>query len=56
MSNYKRSIDSNTDKTVRMVHSLPSCDYLKIDESNLLSFEIAKQGTNQRLVKIQEQQ
>ena len=41
---------------MRMVHSLPSCDYLKIDESNLISFERAKLGTNNRQVKIQEQQ
>jgi len=52
---YKRPIDSQ-DGTMRMVHSLPSCDYLKIEESNLISFERAKQGTNNRLVKIQEQQ
>jgi len=52
---HKRSID-NPDGTMRMVHSLPSCGYLKIDESNLISFERAKQGTNNRQVKIQEQQ
>lgn len=39
-----------------MVHSLPSCCYLKIAESNLLTFERPKQGTNNRIVKIQEQQ
>jgi len=39
-----------------MVHSLPSCDYLKIDPSNMLSFERPKQGSNNRTVKILMQQ
>ena len=53
--NEKRAV-YNPDGTFRMVHSLPSCCYLKIAESNLLTFERPKQGTNNRIVKIQEQQ
>lgn len=51
----KRAID-NPDGTERMVHSLPSCCYLEIDDSNFLSFERPNQGSLNRLVKIQEQQ
>jgi len=51
----KRAI-YNPDGTERMVHSLTSCDYLKISESNLLTFERPKQDSNNRKVKIQEQQ
>jgi hypothetical protein len=39
--NEKRSI-YNPDGTYRMVHSLPSCSYLKVADSNLLTFERAK--------------
>ena len=51
----KRAI-YNPDGTERMVHSLPSCEYLLIDDSNLISFEKANLGSNNRQVKIQEQQ
>jgi hypothetical protein len=51
----KRAIH-NPSGTERMVHSLPSCDYLKIDPSNMLSFERPKQGSNNRTVKILMQQ
>lgn len=51
----KRSI-YNPDGTYRMVHSLPSCSYLKVAGSNLLTFERPKQGSNNRVVKVQEQQ
>lgn len=51
----KRAIH-NPSGSERMVHSLPSCDYLKIDKSNMLSFERPNQGSNNRTVKILMQQ
>lgn len=39
-----------------MVHSLRSCDYLKLEENNLLQFDRPNQDAKNRVVKIQEQQ
>ena len=38
-----------------MVHSLESCNYLKIEDSNHLKFLRPKNGESERLVQIQEQ-
>jgi hypothetical protein len=50
----KTSID-NDDGIKRMVHSLESCNYLKIENSNHLKFMNAKNGETDRIVMIQEQ-
>jgi len=50
----KTSID-NDDGIRRMVHSLESCNYLKIENSNHLKFMNAKNGETDRIVMIQEQ-
>ena len=38
-----------------MVHSLMSCNYLKIEESNHIYVERTMPDTNQRVINIQEQ-
>lgn len=50
----KKSIN-NTDGIKRMVHSLDSCNYLKIEPNNHLKFMRAKNGETDRIVMIQEQ-
>jgi len=51
----KRAIN-NPDGTQRMVHSLRSCDYLKVEPSNLINFDRPHQGSFNRVLCIKEQQ
>ena len=45
----------NSDGIMRCVHSLDSCNYLKIEDSNHLRFMRSKNGETDRIVMIQEQ-
>jgi len=56
LKNKMRDIDSALDGTKRMVHPLSSCNYLKIEDTNMVAYEKTIQGKSERLVLIQEQQ
>ena len=51
----KRAI-FNPDGTERMVHSLRSCEYLRIEPSNLMQFDRPNQDQQNRTICVQEQQ
>ena len=46
----------NPDGTMRMLHSLSSCEYMKIESTNLIVFDRPEQGQTNRKVCVQEQQ
>ena len=50
----RRAIENRND-TMRMVHSLNSASFLKIEDSNMIQFERPMVGENNRVVQIQEQ-
>ena len=55
LGNQENRAFCNSDGVNRMVHSLQSCNYLKIEDSNHLLFERPKNGNTNRLIHIQEQ-
>lgn len=52
LGNREKKAIYNPDGVKRIVHSLESCNYLKIEDSNHLKFLRPKNGESERLVQI----